>query len=54
MEDIMSAQRRDFFLLLMLAATAIPVSGQTRSQTARPADGGAAIPDFSGIWAHLA
>jgi hypothetical protein len=54
MEDIMNVQRRDFFLLLMLAATAMPASGQTVAQTARRADAATAIPDFSGIWAHLA
>jgi hypothetical protein len=41
--------RREFLLLVTLAAaTATPVFGQT----AGPAVGLAAIPDFSGIWAH--
>jgi hypothetical protein len=54
MEDIMNVQWRDCLILLVLAATVMPASGQTVAQTARPTDGGAAVPDFSGIWAHLA
>jgi hypothetical protein len=53
MEDIMSVQRRDLFSFLILAVTAIPASAQPVTQAAPP-NGAAAIPDFSGIWAHLA
>jgi len=50
----MNVQRRDFLLPLISAATAVAVSGQTVAQTAPLADAGTAIPDFSGIWGHLA
>jgi hypothetical protein len=52
----MTWQRRHFFLTLMLAAGAtIPAFGQTTAPAgpaAGLAQGRAAIPDFSGIWAH--
>jgi len=49
----MSVQRRDFLLLMALAVGAtIPASAQTVTPAARPANGGASIPDFSGIWSH--
>jgi hypothetical protein len=52
--------RRDFLLLVTLAAAAAaaatPAFGQTAAPAAGPAAGGAqsaaSIPDFSGIWAH--
>jgi hypothetical protein len=56
----MNLQRRDFLLLVPLAAMAAatfaagqdvaPAVGQARS---RGVQGSASIPDFSGIWAHL-
>src|SRR5258708_33272616 len=50
-EEIMSVQRRDFLLLVALAAgAAIPAFAQTVPPAARPANGGTSIPDFSGIW----
>jgi hypothetical protein len=53
----MRVQRRELLLVATLAAaTATPASGQTLTPAAWPADGGtrsaAAIPDFSGLWAH--
>jgi len=49
--------RRDFFLLLTLAAAAAtPAWSQTTSPTvaapSSPPHGAASIPDFSGIWAN--
>jgi hypothetical protein len=53
----MNLQRRDLLLLITLAAAAAaPAWGQTAAPAAGPArsatQGAAAIPDFSGIWAH--
>jgi hypothetical protein len=49
----MSVQRRDFFFSVALAAiAAIPAWAQTVTPAAGPANGGASIPDFSGIWSH--
>src|SRR6266481_6240319 len=49
----MSVQRRDFLLLVALAAgAAMPAWSQTVTPTASPANGSASIPDFSGIWSH--
>jgi hypothetical protein len=52
---IMNVQRRDFLLLVTLAAAvATPARAQTVAPAAPPATQSAAsIPDFSGIWAHL-
>src|SRR5471032_3051739 len=47
-EGIMGAQPRDFLLPLVVLAAATAAFGQSASVTP-PA---AAIPDFSGIWAH--
>src|SRR5271169_4408313 len=53
----MNAKRRDYLLSMILvaaaaAAAAMPAWGQTAAPAARPADGGASIPDFSGVWWH--
>jgi hypothetical protein len=40
--------QRDFFLLMTLLVAAAPAFGQTNDS----AQGGAATPDFSGIWVH--
>ena len=53
----MNVQRRDFLLLVALAAAAAtPAPGQTAAPAVGPANGGtqgaASIPDFSGVWAH--
>ena len=53
----MRVQRRELLLLVTLAAaTATPVLGQTLAPAVWPANSGtrsaAAIPDFSGLWAH--
>ena len=49
----MNAKRWDYLLLMILAAaTAMPAWGQTVAAAAGPADGGASIPDFSGVWWH--
>jgi hypothetical protein len=49
----MKAKRRNHLLLMILAATAaMPAWGQTVAPSAGPADGGASIPDFSGVWWH--
>ena len=53
----MTAHRRDFLLLVTLAAAAAtPALGQTALPTAGPAGSGphgaASIPDFSGVWRH--
>jgi len=49
----MNAKRRDYLLLMILAAAAsMPAWGQTVAPGAGPADGGASIPDFSGVWWH--
>jgi hypothetical protein len=49
----MNAKRRDYLLLMILAATAaMPAWGQTVASGAGPADGGASTPDFSGVWWH--
>src|SRR5258708_39612147 len=54
-EEIMSVQRRDFLLLVALAAgAAVPASAQTGTPSARPAKGGATLPGFSGLWSHPA
>jgi hypothetical protein len=49
----MNAKRWDCLLLMILAAaTAMPAWGQTVAPAAGPADGGASIRDFSGVWWH--
>jgi hypothetical protein len=49
----MSVQLRDFPLLVALAAGAVmSARAQTVTLAAGPANGGASIPDFSGIWSH--
>src|SRR5215469_9332196 len=49
----MSVQRRDFLLLVALAAGAVmSARAQTVTLPAGPANGSAPIPDFSGIWSH--
>src|SRR5499427_4200823 len=49
----MSVQRRDFPLLVALAAGAVMSAwAQAETPAARPANGGASIPAFSGIWSH--
>jgi hypothetical protein len=49
----MKAKRRNYLLLMILAATAaMPAWGQTVAPSAGPADRGASIPDFSGVWWH--
>src|SRR5580704_6182148 len=49
----MNVQRRDYVLAMVLAAlAAMPAFGKTPAVTGG-AQGAAAIPDFSGIWAHL-
>jgi hypothetical protein len=53
MEEIMSVQRRDFLLFVALVAgAAMPAWAQTVTPAALPANRGASIPDFSGIWSH--
>jgi|SRR5580704_14863357 hypothetical protein len=47
----MNAKRRGYLLLMILAA-ATPAWGQTLAPAGGPADGGAPIPDFSGVWWH--
>jgi hypothetical protein len=48
----MNAKRRDYLLLMILAAAAaMPAWGQTLAPGAGP-NGGASIPDFSGVWWH--
>ena len=53
----MNSQRRDFLLVVALAAAAAtPALGQAAAPVAGPANSGkqgaAAIPDLSGIWVH--
>jgi hypothetical protein len=49
----MGVHRRDFLLLVALAAgAAMPARAQTVTPAAGPANGGASIPDFAGIWSH--
>jgi len=49
----MKAKRGNYLLVMILAATAaVPARGQTAAPSAGPADGGASIPDFSGVWWH--
>jgi hypothetical protein len=63
----MNVSRRDFLVLVTLAATAVPAAlgqpmllqpalGQTAAPSAAPAGGGApgaaSVPDFSGTWWH--
>src|SRR6266849_3258196 len=53
----MTLQRRDFLLVVTLAATAaMPAFGQTVAPTVAPANSGkesaASIPDFAGMWVH--
>jgi hypothetical protein len=53
----MNVQRRDFLLLVALAAVAAtPAPGQTVAPAVGPANsaaqGAASVPDFSGVWAH--
>ena len=53
-EEIMAARPRDFLLSVALLAGATAAFGQTVVTDTRPAGkiAQAAIPDFSGIWAH--
>jgi hypothetical protein len=49
----MNAKPLDYLLLMILAAAAaMPAWGQSVAPAAGPADGGASIPDFSGVWWH--
>ena len=53
----MTLQRRDFLLVVILAAAAAtPAFGQAVAPTVAPANSGkesaASIPDFSGMWVH--
>src|SRR5271167_3741322 len=53
----MTLQRRDFLLVMALAAAAVtPVFGQAVAPTVAPANSGkesaASVPDFSGMWVH--
>src|SRR5215831_13758427 len=49
----MNSKRLGYISLLVLtAAVAMPAWGQTVAPAVRAADGGAPIPDFSGIWWH--
>ena len=53
----MALQRRNFLLLVTLAAVAVtPAMGQTAAPGIGPAQSGtqgaASIPDFSGVWRH--
>ena len=53
----MNVQRRDFLLLVTLAAAAAtPAFGQAAAPAVGPTGSGAqsaaSIPDFSGIWGH--
>src|ERR1700729_1534230 len=53
----MTLQRRDFLLLVTLAATAAtPALGQAVTPSVAPANSGtespASIPDLSGMWVH--
>jgi hypothetical protein len=52
----MNLQRRDFLLIMTLAAAAAtPAFGQAVAPTLGPAnseESAASIPDFSGIWGH--
>src|ERR1700722_10990745 len=52
----MSVQRQDFLLLAasvaLAAVAAIPTWAQTATPAGGAANGGASIPDFSGIWSH--
>jgi hypothetical protein len=51
----MKAKRRNYLLLMILAATAAtPAWGQAVAPPAGPADGATSIPDFSGVWSHPA
>ena len=45
----MMAKRRNYLLLMILAAAA---AMPTVAPAAGAADGGASIPDFSGVWWH--
>src|SRR5579864_2274729 len=51
-EEIMSVQRRDFLVMVVLAAGAAMPAWAQMAAAAGPANGGASIPDFSGIWSH--
>jgi hypothetical protein len=56
-EESMNLQRRDFLLVVSLAAAVVtPAFGQAAAPTIGPANSGkesaAPIPDFSGIWLH--
>jgi hypothetical protein len=45
--------RRDFLLFVVLTAgAAMPAGAQTVAPATGPANGGASMPDFSGIWSH--
>src|ERR1700692_120219 len=49
----MMAKRRNYLLLMIVAGgAASPSGGQTGAPAAGAADGGASIPDFSGVWWH--
>jgi hypothetical protein len=52
MEEIMMGKRRNYLLLMILAAAVAPAWGQTETSAAELADGGTSIPDFSGVWWH--
>jgi hypothetical protein len=57
-EENMHLQRRDFLVVVILAAAAVtPASAQTAAPTLGPAahggqQGTASIPDFFGVWTH--
>src|SRR5262252_3742693 len=57
-EESMTLQRRDFLLVVTLAAAvATPAFGQAVAPTVAPANSGkeksaASTPDFSGMWVH--
>ena len=48
----MMGKRRNYLLLMILAAAVAPAWGQTETSAAEPAGGGTSIPDFSGVWWH--
>ena len=49
----MNLKRRAFLLFVtLMAGAAMPAWAQTVTPAGGPANGGASIPDFSGIWSH--
>jgi hypothetical protein len=49
----MNLKRRAFLLFVtLMAGAAMPAWAQTATPAAGPTNGGASIPDFSGIWSH--